>query len=142
LLAYQGEASPFFSEDLPRPVSAYDRDLDKAAEGCFDRETDKPVPQDRLKSNRDALAQYHLHPESKFHNGDYTDRGFTRRRQVRAMVPEYIGKEANRWEEQYHLGLDSEAQTDYGLSPEGRERVLEAARRVADTHTGSASWQQ
>jgi hypothetical protein len=26
------------------------------------------------------------------------------------MVTEYIGKEANRWEQQYHLGPDSEAQ--------------------------------
>ncbi len=114
-------------------MSAYDGDLGKAREGCFDRETGEPVPQARLKSYREALAQYHLHPESKFRDGDYTDRGVTRRRHVRATVAEHIGKEANRWEEQLHLGLDLEAQTEYGLSPEGRERVLEAARGVADT---------
>src|SRR5215203_4595656 len=44
------------------------------------------------------------------------------------MVTEYIGKEANRWEDQYHLGLDPNLQTEYGLSPGGRERVLKAAR--------------
>ena len=53
---------------------------------------------------------------------------------MRATVTEHIGKEANRWEEQLHLGLDLEAQTEYGLSPEGRERALEAARRAANTH--------
>ena len=132
LLTYQTGALPFFGYDSPRPVSAYDRDLSKAAQSCVDRETGEPVPRAQLKSYRDTLAQYHLHPESKFHNGDYADRGFTRRRHVRAMVTEYIGKEANRWEEQLHLGLDLEAQTEYKLSPEGRESVLEAARRAAD----------
>ncbi len=134
LLAYQTEVAPFSGSSLPRPVSAYDKDPEKTVDGCFDRETGKPVPRDRLKSYRDALARYHLHPESKFHNADYTDRGLTRRRHVRATVAEYIGKEANRWEEQYHLGLDLMAQTEYGLSPEGRDRAREAARRVADTH--------
>ncbi len=134
LLAYQTGTLPFAAEHLRRPVSAYDGNLSKAVEACFDRESGEPVPQEQLRSYRDALAQYHLHPESKFHNGDYADRGFTRRRHIRAIVTEYIGKEANRWEEQFHLGLDLEAQTDYGLSPEGRERALEAARRVADTH--------
>ena len=31
------------------------------------------------------------------------------------------------------MGLDLEAQTEYALSPVGRERVLEVARRVAET---------
>jgi transcriptional regulator with XRE-family HTH domain len=44
------------------------------------------------------------------------------------------GKEANRWEEQLHLGLDLEAQTAYGLSQEGRERALEAARQAGNTY--------
>jgi transcriptional regulator with XRE-family HTH domain len=134
LLAYQAGPPPFAGDHLPRPVSAYDGDLDRVAEGCFDRETGEPVPRDQLKSYHEALAQYHLHPESKFHNGDYTDRGFTRRRHVRATVTEYIGKEANRWEEQLHLGLDLEAQTEYGLSSAGRRRALEAARGAAETH--------
>jgi transcriptional regulator with XRE-family HTH domain len=50
------------------------------------------------------------------------------------MVTEYIGKEANRWEEQLHLGLDPQAQTAYGSSPEGQERALKAARWVAAAH--------
>jgi hypothetical protein len=31
---------------------------------------------------REALAQFHLHPEDKFENGDYLDRGRTERRHV------------------------------------------------------------
>ncbi len=111
-------------------MSAYDGDLGKAREGCFDRETGEPVPGDRLKSYREALAQYHLHPESKFHNGDHTDRGFTRRRHIRATITEHIGKEANRWEEQLHLGLDLEAQTEYGSAPDDHERILEILVRA------------
>ncbi len=134
LLAYQTGALPFYGDNLPRPVSPYDSDLGKAQEGCFDRETGEPVPPEQLKSYQEALAQYHLHPEAKFHNGDYLDCGVTQRRHIRAMVTEYIGKEANRWEEQLHLGLDLDAQTEYGLPPEERERALGAARGVADTH--------
>jgi transcriptional regulator with XRE-family HTH domain len=132
LLAYQTGALPFAGDHLPRPVSAYDSDLDKAAEGCFDRETGELVSRDQLKSYRDALAQYHLHPESKFHNGNYTDRGFTRRRHIRALATEYIGKEANRWEEQLHLGLDLEAQTEYGVTPSDHERILKLVRHAGE----------
>jgi hypothetical protein len=77
------------------------------------------VPKEQLKSYQETLAQYHLHPESKFHNGDYLDHGATRRRHIRAAAVEHIGKEANRWEEQLCLGLDLEAETEYGLLPEG-----------------------
>jgi truncated hemoglobin YjbI len=100
----------------------------KAAAGCIDRETGEPVSADPLLSYHEALAQYHQHPESKFHNGDYTDRGFTRRRRVRAAITEFIGKEANRWEERFHLGLDLKAQTEYGISPEDTERMLDCLR--------------
>jgi hypothetical protein len=35
---------------------------------------------------------------------------------------------ANRWEEQFYVGLDHEAQTDYGLAPEDAERILDGLR--------------
>ena len=35
-----------------------------------------------------------------------------------------IGKEANRWEEQFHLGAEPEAQSEYGLQPETREQAM------------------
>ena len=114
----------------PKPVSAYDKDLGKAAEGCFDRETGEPVRPERLKSYQDALAQYHLHPEAKFHNGDYWDHGVTRKRHIVATAVEHIGREANRWEEQFHLGLDLEAQTEYGIAPGDHGRILEILLRA------------
>jgi hypothetical protein len=59
----------------------------------------------------------HLRPESKFENADFYDRGPTRRRHVRTLRVEYIGKESNRWEEQYYLGLDEGAEIAYGSNP-------------------------
>lgn len=115
-----------------KPVSAYDTDPEKAAAGCFDRETGEPVSEDRLLSYEEALAQYHLHPEAKFRGGDYTDRGVTHRRHIVATAVEHIGKEANRWEEQFFVGLDHEAQTEYGLAPEDAKRMLDGLRVACD----------
>jgi hypothetical protein len=33
----------------------------------------EPVSSERLKSYQEALAQYLIHPEAKFRNGDYLD---------------------------------------------------------------------
>src|SRR5205814_3767192 len=52
----------------------------------------------------EALSDYHLHPEAKFLNGDYLDHGSTMRRDIHLAGVRYIGKEANRWEEQFYLG--------------------------------------
>jgi hypothetical protein len=117
---------------LLRPVSSYERDPEKAAEVCFDRDTGELVPRDYLKSYQEALAQYHLHPEAKFLDGDYVDNGVTRRRHIFATAVEHIGKEANRWEEQFHLGCDSDAQTEYGTAPEDQERILDVVRRAGE----------
>jgi hypothetical protein len=70
-----------------------------------------------LKTYAQALAQYHLRPEAKFENGDYCDSGPTRRRHVQATQIKYIGKEANRWEEQFFLGMDEDAAIEYGADP-------------------------
>jgi hypothetical protein len=58
-----------------------------------------------------------LRPEAKFENGDYCDSGPTRRRHVQATQINYIGKEANRWEEQFFLGMDEDAAIEYGADP-------------------------
>jgi hypothetical protein len=97
---------------LVKPIAPYARE--QASEKCFDRETGKPVPASQLKTYRQALAQYHLSPEAKFLGGEYLDRGPTRRRHVQATSIEHIGKEADRWEEQFYLGLDADAQIEYG----------------------------
>jgi hypothetical protein len=59
-----------------------------------------------------------LHPESKFLNGVYTDQGKTERRHIIVKSIQQIGKEANKWEEQSIIGLDTEALIEYGTSPE------------------------
>lgn len=116
---------------LPSAVAAYDQDPAIAASRCFDRTTGKPVRQEALKTYLQALAQYHLHPEAKFANADYLDRGVTTRRHIVVDVVEHIGKEANRWEEQLYLGEDPEAQIEYGTSPEDLQRLLGSVLRKA-----------
>jgi hypothetical protein len=98
-----------------KPVSAFNKDLREAAQRVFDRETGKPISADRLISYAEALAQYHLRPEAKFLNGDFCDRGRTKRRHVVVTQIVHIGKEANKWEEQYFLGADEDAEIEYGV---------------------------
>lgn len=103
-----------------------------AASRCFDRVTGAPVPQETLKTYRQALAQYHLHPETKFTNGDYLDAGRTERRHIEVVSIDRIGKEANRWEEQLYLGNDPEAQIVYGNDECDRKRTIAFIRDVAN----------
>jgi hypothetical protein len=118
--------------DFPRPIAPFARDPSRAARECFDRLSGDPVAVECLKTYAEALAQYHLHPEAKFLHGDYLDRGPTERRHVHVTAVRAIGKEANRWEEQLHLGYNPEAQVDYGIGEDGiaavRARVREAVR--------------
>ncbi|MGI8483116.1 MAG: hypothetical protein ACR2OU_02490, partial [Thermomicrobiales bacterium] len=118
--------------DAPRPVATFDQDPALAAERCFDRMTGEPVSHETLKTYRQALNQYHLHPETKFAHGDYLEAGMTERRHIRALAVEHIGKEANRWEEQLHLGNDPEAQIVYGNDDADREQTIAFIRNVAD----------
>jgi DNA polymerase family B len=98
-----------------RPVAPFDKDMRKAAQFAFDRETGSAVRANTLATYAEALAQYHLRPEAKFLNGDFFDRGRTERRHVVALQILHIGKEANKWEEQYFLGEDEEAEIEYGV---------------------------
>ena len=109
---------------VERPIAPYSRNPQDAAANCFDRVTGQPIAAHRLKTYRNALAQYHLRPEMKFRNGDYVDRGFTQRRHVDVVGIRYIGKEANRLEEQYFMGLQPDAQVDYGLGCDGFDELL------------------
>ena len=109
----------------------YDDDRERAASKCFDRTTGKPVPISLLTTYREALAGYHLHSESKFESGDTFDKGLTQRRHIQAVAVEYIGKEANRWEDQFFLGEMPEAQIEYGISPAGKRQLLKLIGRAA-----------
>ena len=53
---------------------------------------------------------------------------------ILATVTEYIGKEGNKWEEQFHLGLDLEAQIEYGTAPSDHERILKVVRGAGKKH--------
>jgi plasmid maintenance system antidote protein VapI len=114
-----------------RPVSLFDRDLKRAAEKAFDRVTGQLVGREQLKSYRQELAQYHLKPESKFENGDFSDRGTTHRRHVHATSVEHIGKEANRWEERLYVGLGLTAEIGYGVASEDCTNLCQSLKRLA-----------
>lgn len=107
-----------------RPIAPFGRDLMEAVKLAFDRETGRAVQSDALQSYSEALAQYHIQPEGKFLNGDYLDRGTTRRRHVFMTATKHIGKEANDWERQAFLGLDVDAQPIYGMTADDSAAVL------------------
>ena len=86
------------------------------------------MPPEFLKSYKQAMARYHRHPEAKFRNGEPLDSGLTERRHVRVKGIVAIGKEANRWEEQFFLGEDPQAQIVYGQSSRDRERERQELR--------------
>ena len=110
-----------------KPIAPFGRDIAKMAGAAFDRETGKAVTTESLKSYADALAQYHVQPESKFLNGDFLDHGTTTRRHVHMVATQHIGKEANDWERQAYLGLDTAAQPSYGVTSDSN---AELAARV------------
>ena len=115
-----------------KPVAPFDKDKAKIAATAFDRETGEPVPAHALQTYREALAQYHLHPESKFLGGDYCDRGTTQRRHIRVSGIRHIGKEANAWEQQAMLGLNGELDPDYGLADESLVQIKGELAELAD----------
>lgn len=114
----------------PKPVAPYDRDISKAANNAHDRETWDPVPISWLRTYAEALRQYHIHPETKFLGGSHTQTGQLRRRHVFASAVEYIGKEADRWEEDSHFGADQDSVIDYGVTPADRTTMAETVARA------------
>jgi len=118
---------------LPSVAAPYDSNPVCAVSKCFDRHTGQSIPPSVLVTYREAIADYHLHSESKFENGDLFDRGPTTRRHVYAVNIEYIGKEANRWEEQFFLGEAADAQIEYGGHPEGKVKFFGFISKAAKT---------
>lgn len=117
---------------LPKPVAPFETEMSKIAATAFDRESGKPVPVQDLQTYREAIAQYHLHPESKFRNGDHCDRGSTHRRHIRARGICHIGKEANELERQAMLGANGELDPDYGLTDDSVLQIREELGALAD----------
>ncbi len=106
-----------------KPISPFNTDYDDAVNNCFDRNTGKKVSKKELKTNLDALAQYHLHPEAKFLDANFLDKGITKRRHIIATSIQHIGKEANKWEEQFFTGYNAEAQLQYGACPHKKAEI-------------------
>ena len=102
--------------------------IETAALHAFDRETGEKVPPELLPTYAQALSRYHIHPEDKFENADYDQRGVTQRRHIQVDEIAHIGKEANRWEDLLSLGSETESEILYGSSPEDVERSKEAMR--------------
>jgi hypothetical protein len=127
-------ANPFLCErEVIRPVAPYADSPELVAANAFDRVSGERVAPEILETYATQLAQYHLKPEDKFDNGDFLARGITRRRQVHATNVEWVGKEANRWEEQAHLGMDEDAQITYGSGGDAFEGLAADLRVLAKT---------
>jgi predicted DNA-binding protein (UPF0251 family) len=121
-----------------RPVAPFSRNVGEAAKIAFDRETRKTVEPSLLMTYVEALAQYHLRPEAKFLNGQHMDSGRTERRHVVASLVTCIGKEANRWEEQYFLGPDDEAEIEYGVDQSAEDldaRLRDLCHQIGERET-------
>lgn len=128
-----GAIDASFSDDgFPAVIAPFDNDHQRAVTRCFDRNTGKPVPSFILKTYREALEDYHEHAEAKFENGGQRDCGVTQRRHVQAVAVEYIGKEANRWEDRFHLGELPETHVEYGPAPAIKNCVIEFIGRSAE----------
>jgi hypothetical protein len=111
-------------------MAPFDRDPAKAAKKAFDRDTNEAVSPKTLKSYAEALKSYYNHPESKFLNGGRGDHGPTQRRHIIAKSIRHIGKEANKLGEQLALGIDPDAQAEFGTISESvavRVRRVQAA---------------
>jgi hypothetical protein len=129
----------------PKPIAPFSKNLDEASRNAFDRETRRQIDPRDLKTYREALRFYHLSPESKFLGGDYVDHGRTERRHIRATAIECIGKEANKWEEQMHVGSGETLEITYGADQSGIDldtRIHELCNRLgqrkAAEHLGTS----
>ena len=120
-----------------QPVAAFTTDPEIAAATAFDRNSGAPVPADKLRTYAQCLAQYHLHPENKFLNGDYLDSGTTQRRHVQMSHVANIGKEANDWERQVILGYDRHAQPIYGYGPDDVAAMQRELQRLCSIFSKS-----
>jgi len=118
----------------PAPVAPFDTNPARGAESAFDRRTGKPVPKSWLKTYARALAQYHLHPEPKFHGGDdWTGSGELERRRINVIGVRHIGKEADNLEEAYYLGETDDNAIEYEApltNPTEMIAVIGGAKRL------------
>jgi DNA-binding Xre family transcriptional regulator len=72
---------------------------------------------------------YPFRSEPKFLNGGGYDAGRTERRHVHACAVQFIGKEADRWEQEHIIGNQvGEMAIAYGVDPMASARIYDALR--------------
>jgi hypothetical protein len=113
------------------PVAPFHPDHAEAVARAFDRLTGERVPFELLKTYAEALKNYPYRQESKFENGEAFQRGPTRPRHAIASETHYIGKEADRWEEEFLIGASFDPMTRYGRNPGDDAEVFDAIRDAA-----------
>ncbi len=123
----------------PKPNSPYSRDPYEMLRRIKDRVTREPVGQEWLRTYAETLRGYHRHRESKFLDGDFTDRGPTRRRHVKVKTIEDIGKEADKWDDEEPLSADNEFTVSYGVSETDRGSMLAVIRSVSKRRLARAA---
>jgi hypothetical protein len=125
------------------PVAPFDRSREEAVKNAFDRITGERIPASALQTYAEALASYHLSPEMKFRNGEAFHIGRTERRHVHAIAIEVIGKEADRYEEAYLLGLGEDPVIRYDCTPalpgEVSKDLAEAAKAYGNSAVARAT---
>lgn len=91
---------------------------------AFDRDTDRVVLAEDLRTYEDVLSGYHMHPESKFTEGNNGHIHILERRHIIAAAVDVIGKEANRmddalntWVPTQYMGSEVDPSSSAILSP-------------------------
>lgn len=116
------------------PIAPFHPGLETAVSLAFDRVTGRPIDSADLQTYADALFNYPYKQESKFLNGEAFQRGVTRPRHVIAVGVHYTGKEADRWEEDFLIGLGHEPMTKFGSHPKAAVEVYTEIRMAVRVH--------
>jgi hypothetical protein len=124
-------------------VAPFHEDPEAAIRQAIDRVTGQPVKRRDLQTYVEALAGYHLSPESKFRNGQAFDVGRTERRHIRATGVTLIGKEADQLEEAVFGVTDDDLAIRYGGTPSEADdlkaQLVEYARDFGDSAVSRAT---
>ena len=122
------------------PVAPFDKDLKVAVARAFDRSSPDHarVDVDRLQTYAEMLAAYPFRAEGKFLNGRPFDTGHTERCHIIGRSINLIGKEADRMDEEYVLGVRGEMAIDYGGDQRQRARAAAQLRKAIAVHGKSA----
>jgi len=115
-------------------VAPFHQDREFAIAQAFDRITGESVSKDQLLTYAEMLFNYPIRQEAKFENGGPFQRGPTEPRHVLASEVHYIGKEADRWQEDFLVGAGFDPTTQFGRNPNEDSGLFDAIREAARIH--------